>query len=143
VGIPSLEGDRMFPTAVNSNGLVTGLSSTSKGRYHAFAWTKAGGTVDLGTLKGGSESFAQIVTEDGTIIGTADAPGKRQRAFTWTASTGMVELPSLGGPFDAVLAANASGVLVGVSSLKDIKGRTDERAAIWTPVASTSSALDK
>lgn len=39
------------------------------------------------------------------------------------------------GALDAVLAANASGVLVGVSSFKGIKGRTDERAALWTPAA--------
>ena len=70
------------------------------------------------------------MTENGTIIGTSDAKGKTQRAFTWTAATGMVELPSLGGPFDDVLAVNASGVLVGLSSFKGI---TDERAVMWTP----------
>ena len=42
----------------------------------------------------------------------------------------MVELPSLGGPFDDVLAVNASGVLVGLSSFKGI---ADERAVMWTP----------
>lgn len=103
--------------------------------------TEDGGLVDLGTFKGGTDSQAQIVSEDGTIIGFSEARGKQRRAFAWTSETGMVELPSLGGTFEEVIAANANGVLAGISSFKKVKGSTDEHPVIWTPSSARRETL--
>jgi probable HAF family extracellular repeat protein len=56
-----------FAVAVNARGQVVGYSAGSAAD-HAFAWTPAGGMIDLGTL-GGDVSYAYAVNARGDIVG--------------------------------------------------------------------------
>ena len=105
-------------------------STTAGGWEHAFAWTAAGGMVDLGTL-GGPGSAAKFVNDAGTIVGTSDRTGHQgQHAFVWTAADGMVEMPSLG-RLDSVWTMSANGSFAGFSSGK--KSVEDQHAVLWAP----------
>src|SRR4029079_4144052 len=73
-------------TAVR-DGLVVGYSSNAAEMSHAFAWSEAGGLVDLGVVAGATESFA-LDTDDGSVVGQLSGPSST-RAFIWTAACGM------------------------------------------------------
>src|SRR6185436_14307285 len=76
-------------TAVR-DGLVVGYSLNAAEMGHAFAWSEAGGLVDLGVVAGATESFAWD-TDDGSVVGQLTGPlsTSSTRAFIWTAATGM------------------------------------------------------
>jgi probable HAF family extracellular repeat protein len=76
-------------TAVR-DGLVVGYSSNAAEMTHAFAWSEAGGLVDLGVVAGATESVAWD-TDDGAVVGELSGPlsTSSTRAFIWTAATGM------------------------------------------------------
>jgi probable HAF family extracellular repeat protein len=73
-------------TAVR-DGLVVGYSADAAELHRAFAWTEAGGLVDLGVVAGATESFA-LDTDDGSVVGQLSGPSST-RAFIWTAAGGM------------------------------------------------------
>jgi len=76
-------------TAVR-DGLVVGSSSNAAELTHAFAWSEAGGLVDLGVVAGATESAAWD-TDDGSVVGQLSGPlsTSSTRAFIWTAASGM------------------------------------------------------
>jgi len=73
-------------TAVR-DGLVVGYSSDAAESSYAFAWSEAGGLVNLGVVAGSTESFA-LDTDDGWVVGQLSG-FLTTRAFIWTAATGM------------------------------------------------------
>jgi len=73
-------------TAVR-DGLVVGYSSDAAELHHAFAWSEAGGLVNLGVVAGSTESFA-LDTDDGAVVGQLSGPTST-RAFVWTPASGM------------------------------------------------------
>jgi probable HAF family extracellular repeat protein len=73
-------------TAVR-DGLVVGYTSNAAEESHAFAWSEAGGLVDLGVVAGSTQSFA-FDTDDGTVVGQLSG-FLTTRAFVWTAAAGM------------------------------------------------------
>src|SRR5690349_19736556 len=48
--------------------------------------------TDLGTLPGGSSSWAQGINAAGHVVGYSHDASGRQRAFLWTANGGMRDL---------------------------------------------------
>jgi probable HAF family extracellular repeat protein len=68
VDIGTLGGDFSEAMAMDSSGTVVGVSTTSSGDAHAFAW-KRGLMTDLGKLPGKAMSFARAIGPDGTPIG--------------------------------------------------------------------------
>jgi probable HAF family extracellular repeat protein len=74
-------------TAVR-DGLVVGYSREAAELSRAFAWSEAGGLIDLGVVEGGTESFA-LDTDDGTVVGQLSGPLFATRTFIWTAAAGM------------------------------------------------------
>jgi len=110
--------------AVNSAGQVAGCSDTSQVLSdlcvgflpgHAFLWTSSLGMQDLGTLPGGSISYANDVNDVGQVVGASD-PGLGN-AFLWTSTAGMVPLPSLpGGDQSSANGINSHGETTGFSS---------------------------
>ena len=80
-------------TAVR-DGLVVGYSRDAAELSRAFAWSEAGGLVDLGVVAGATESFA-LDTDDGTVVGQLSGQLSGQfftRAFIWTAASGMTAI---------------------------------------------------
>ncbi len=53
----TLGGPSSYAEGINSSGTIVGFSYTSGGNYHAFSYS-GGVMTDLGTLPGGSNSFA-------------------------------------------------------------------------------------
>ena len=67
--------------AINKQHQVVGINSFGGGVFHAFFWSQAKGMQDLGTLAGGSESFAGFINDNGLIVGGGDSsksPGIQQ-----------------------------------------------------------------
>ncbi|MFN0130932.1 MAG: hypothetical protein ACKVW3_00115 [Phycisphaerales bacterium] len=94
---------------------------------HAFRWSAAFGSQDLGTLPFAFESIAYAANLDGTVIvGESD-----QRAFRWTKAGSM---HAIGGPgFSAAYAVNASGSVV-VGKRLDMQ---TPQAMLWSPALGT------
>ena len=96
----------LAPTAINNWGQVAG---NLKG--HAFIWTQWG-SLDLGTLAGGTFSSAMAINDFGAVAGTADGPftiispyspyppnqecSDLTQPFVWTPKKGMQGLGTLG-----------------------------------------------
>jgi probable HAF family extracellular repeat protein len=98
------------PRAVH-NGMVTGLSTSTNGNEHAFAWTASMGMVDLGALASWSEGNA---VHNGAVTGYGDdASGLFIRAFHWTQNTGMQDLGTLGGAEETIGQDIHGGTVVG------------------------------
>lgn len=108
--------------------------------FRAVRWTQ-GGLENLGTLNGGSLSFANGISGDGgTIVGVSrdGAVANATRAFRWTAASGMVSLGTLnGGNHSAANAASYDGnVIVGDATDGVVN---DGRAFRWTSTTGMSS----
>jgi probable HAF family extracellular repeat protein len=72
----SLGGDNTIVWAVNGRGEVVGGSALTPGSATTHGFVYSGGTMrDLGTLAGGSFSFAQSISDNGRIMGQATMPG--------------------------------------------------------------------
>jgi probable HAF family extracellular repeat protein len=112
---------------VNNSGLVVGQSQVAGGAFHAFAWSKAEGMVDLGTF-GGAYSWANSVNDRGWIVGASDTAAGNVHAFVWTTNGGMVDLDPLGGIYSEAVAVSETGYVVGARSL-DGDGN---HAFVWT-----------
>jgi len=78
-----------WPVAISHEGRVAAQLDD-----HAFAWTHAGGTVDLGTL-GGTSSYALTVTDDGRIFGISTTASGEMHAFAWTDGGKLTDLGNL------------------------------------------------
>jgi probable HAF family extracellular repeat protein len=118
--------------ALNDGNEVAGLYFFGKGAqyYHGFLWTKARGTVDLGTLPGGTDSNANAINSTGTITGygtTAAFPFGV--AVNWDANRKIHKLGTLAGDnSSAGEGINDLGQVVGVSA--NLQGGS--RAFLWT-----------
>jgi probable HAF family extracellular repeat protein len=94
---------------VNASGMVVGGAEGTDGVFHAFAWTLAGGMVDLAP---GVPATARAVNSEGTVVGAAQVGGQT-RGFVWTQAGGMQVLGTLGGTLSEALDVNATGTVVG------------------------------
>jgi probable HAF family extracellular repeat protein len=98
----------LSPTAINAWGQVVGNIDG-----HAFIWTQVSHLRGLGTLNGGTSSYAASINDRGGVTGTADGPGTvvspfssipnqacsdLPQPFLWTARDGMQGLGTLGFP---------------------------------------------
>jgi len=113
-------------TAVR-DGLVVGYSSDAAELHRAFAWSEAGGLIDLGVVAGSTESFA-FDTDDGTVVGQLSGPFPlfTTRAFIWTAAAGMKAITP--DTVSAVATSINNGRVVGWYG-----GTNGSRTFLWTP----------
>lgn len=128
--------------AISGTGMMVGDTSVPRGSdpadviTHAFAWTRDGGMVDLGSL-GGDLAGAADVSDDGTIIvGVSTLPDEDAlHAFVWTEESGMVELPGLPGATcptkwcTSTSLVNDVGLVVGSTYGAD----NQSHAVLWLP----------
>jgi probable HAF family extracellular repeat protein len=99
---------QLSPTAINGGGQVVGNQNGQ-----ASFWKQSAGPKGLGTLTGGTSSYAQSINDLGAIVGTADGPGTvvspvseypnvqcddLTQPFVWTTSSGMQGLGTAGTP---------------------------------------------
>jgi probable HAF family extracellular repeat protein len=98
--------------AMNNKGEVVG-----SGHYHgveqAFAWTRDGGRMPLGSLPSVSDVPIPVaVSDSGQVVGR-----QADHGFSWTPTGGMVDIGTLspGGVGTAAEAVNNSGQVVGYS----------------------------
>ena len=113
---------------VSSDGQVVVGSFNSTASY----WTNASGSISLGTLSGGTASFARGISDDGkVIVGSSGVTGGNTHAFRWSQADGIQDIVGLSGFTSSVaLAASSDGqMIIGYSS----KGAVDSQTAfVWT-----------
>jgi probable HAF family extracellular repeat protein len=118
--------------ALNDSGEVAGLYFFGKGaqQYHGFIWTQAKGTVDLGTLKGATDSNANAINSAGTVTGYSTTAGSTNwMAVNWDASGKIQRLGILAGDVSSAgEGINDGGQVVGFSA--NASGAS--RAILWT-----------
>lgn len=123
----TLGGDFSSPTAISSNGRVTGRSTIASGEWHAFYWDGTTMT-DLGTL-GGQNSIGYDVDAGGHVAGFSQAADGSSHAFEWDGAV-MTDLVGLGGGgvgTDAQFIAHA-GLIAGTS----VDAAGSQRSVVWT-----------
>jgi probable HAF family extracellular repeat protein len=77
---------------INNNGQVVGFSQSSTGTTHAFLYS-GGALTDLGTLPGGTSSFATGINNNGQVVGYSLTTGSVYHAFIYSNGT-MTDLNS-------------------------------------------------
>jgi probable HAF family extracellular repeat protein len=75
----SLGGRMTTPTDINNAGQVVGYGQLRSGANHAFLY-RAGRLADLGTLPGGTQSYAYAINNPGQAVGASDSSADAQRA---------------------------------------------------------------
>ena len=113
-------------------GLMGGLLTISA-LYCAPTQARQYALTDLGTLPGGSNSYATGVNSNGKVSGYADFSGSLstgdlvQHATLWD-GTILIDLGTLGGSASAANGINDSGHVVGTANLA---GDSAEHATLW------------
>jgi len=97
-------GTAFLPTAINNNGLMAGIATSTK--HAAFYNLSSGSITDLGTF-GGNKSQVNAISDTGFAVGFADTP-TTSHAFLYDSSTGV--LADLGDPVSPLFYSNAIGV---------------------------------
>jgi probable HAF family extracellular repeat protein len=100
---------------INDAGQIAGKAATEEGPSHAVYWDREG-IIDIGTLPGGTSSFAMDINATGVVAGSSEAE-IGQSAFTWTRAGGLVDYGNTDPPFRLAVAGfngiNNNGLLVG------------------------------
>jgi probable HAF family extracellular repeat protein len=115
--LPALSSQNPYSEAyrINDAGQIAGKATTDAGHSHAAYWDDAG-IVDIGTLPGGTSSFAMDINASGVVAGSSEAT-IGQSAFTWTRSGGLVDYGNTDPPFRLAVAGfnglNNHGLFVG------------------------------
>ncbi|MHC4714151.1 MAG: DUF3466 family protein [Planctomycetota bacterium] len=114
-------GTESWAYGINDAGQVVGWARTATGEKHAFVWEDVNGNgqsdpeemKDLGTLPGGTESWAYGINDAGQVVGWARTAAGERRAFLWTPEEGMADLGTLGGSQSLAYAISDAGQVVG------------------------------
>jgi len=113
-------------------GQVAGYGSAADGAYHCFAWTLAGGAVDLASAASQGWCTATDINDAGQVTGnTTPAGGAYANAFIWQGGV-MSFLGTLpGGHTSYGLAINRKGHVAVRSQRLMPTGEIHEHAALW------------
>jgi probable HAF family extracellular repeat protein len=91
-------------------------ASPSLAPAHASAYT----AVDLGTLSGGTRTYATAINAAGQVVGGSTLPNGDTHAFLWRKGI-MTDLGTLGGHYSEGFGINNAGQVVGASETADGK----------------------
>ena len=82
----------------------------------ALAATPQYTVTDLGTLPGGSGSYAEAINNNGQVVGYSYIGGDSVcHPFLWQSGSGMLDLGTLGGSYSIAEGINNLGQVVGMS----------------------------
>jgi probable HAF family extracellular repeat protein len=82
----SLGGRMTTPTDINDSNQVVGYAQIRSGEHHAFLY-HVGRLTDLGTLPGGTQSYAYAINNLGQAVGASDSSAGAQRAVLFDRGT--------------------------------------------------------
>lgn len=135
------DGGSTTAYALSADGsTVVGLYWRAVGRGHAFRWTQAGGSIDLGSANPSSASRADVVNADGSVIaGWDEAITGRWRAAAWV--NGFESLLGDSSGDSQVHGINPAGTIA-VGFSRNTANDTRE-CARWTRTGSTWSATQQ
>jgi probable HAF family extracellular repeat protein len=83
IDLGTLGGPQSVAFGINDAGEVVGYSQVPSGEFHGFVWTAESGMVDLGTLPGGTVSYAQQINTNGLTAGIALDSNGKEHAVIW------------------------------------------------------------
>ena len=124
-------GIDLRPVGVNLSGQVAatgGCPTCGIFNVHALLWSEKAGLKDLGTLPGGTFSFAYGLNNLGDVVGLSDTPDGCCHATLWPHAGGVKDLGTLGGTLSIAFAINDVGMIAGQSD--NAAGCC--RAFLWT-----------
>ena len=115
--IPALGGTQNTGLAIDNNGTVVGDYILSDGvTTHAMTYLN-GTVVDIGTLPGGTNSYANGSNVYGNVVGNSDTSGVTlPNAFESTYAV-ITNLGTFGGTISYAFGVNSSGIVVGDANL--------------------------
>jgi probable HAF family extracellular repeat protein len=124
----SLGGNNGISMAISPSGEAVGTATLPGDvEEHAFAWTRANGIADLGTL-GGSYSEARDVNSHGDVTGFANVDSTSYHAFFWSPESGMIDIGTLGGANSSAIGISEDGMIAGEADGAD----GQPHAFVWT-----------
>jgi probable HAF family extracellular repeat protein len=116
-------GKNSLADAINNPGLMVGLATTAKfPNGVAVYWDTSGKIHKIGTLAGGTFSYAGFVNDLGQVVGESTVSGGDSHAFVWTPKTGLRDLNKLipsnsGWVLNHASAINRTGQIVGYGTI--------------------------
>jgi probable HAF family extracellular repeat protein len=119
VPIGNLGGASTYGTAINASGQVAGWGDTdTAGAIHRHAFVFSSGVLtNLGTLPGGTQSFAYAINDAGVVVGASNAGGVPQLHATLFSDGGVNDLASrVGGTISNAYGINLRGDFAGASN---------------------------
>jgi probable HAF family extracellular repeat protein len=105
-----------YARAINDDGMIAGDAWAGGSTYHAFAWTRATGMVDIDTI-GARASTPVAVAANGLVAGNlmnSPSPENFSTVFWWTRSTGMHDLGPANGLGTWMFGMSSGGRIAGV-----------------------------
>ena len=117
------------PTAINDAGQVVGFRQPTDNAALQMGFLRAGGITVIGS--GSAFTSANAINASGQIAGVdrAAAGVTIEHAFSRTPAGVMTDIGTLGGTYGAAYAVNASGAVVGSST---IANDAETHAFLWT-----------
>jgi probable HAF family extracellular repeat protein len=136
VELGTFGGDVSVGEAINTAGQIAGYAELAGGEERAFIYSH-GKLKNLGTLPGGTESFAYDIDERGRVVGSSDAKDSPLRAFIYSDGV-MQDLNKLipaesGWLLTEAKGINESGQIAGYGFING-----ERRAFLLTPVKPNS-----
>lgn len=142
VALPTLGGTSGVATSINDAGLIVGQSRTASetdplSAGDAVLWNGSE-VIDLGTVLGGNDSFAEAINNSSQIVGSNFAVPSGSAAVVWTVTNNQVTVQNL--PVGTAIGSEAldindSGKIVGLAIFESANSGSGH-AALWSPTGS-------
>ena len=119
VPLGTLGGPSIYGTAINASGQVAGFADTdAAGAVHRHAFLFSNGVLtNLGTLAGGTQSFAYAINDAGQVSGASNAGGAPQLHAALFNGGVVTDLSAItGGSISNAYGINNHGDLTGASN---------------------------